>query len=52
MIDSLHSDKEIVTRPMCGLAGRQLCRDIFPDFKGAMADAGFVASFPPPTRIS
>jgi hypothetical protein len=46
MVDTLHSDKEIATRPMDGVAARQLCRDIFDNFKRALLSAGFVASFP------
>jgi hypothetical protein len=46
MVDSLHSDKEIATGPMDGVAARQLCRDILDNFKRALASAGFVTSFP------
>ena len=46
MVDNLHSDKEMATRPMDGVAARQLCRDIFDNYKRAMASAGFVTSFP------
>ena len=46
MVDNLHSDKEIATRPMDAVAARQLCRDIFDNFKRALASAGFVTSFP------
>jgi hypothetical protein len=46
MVDNLHSDKEIATRPMDAVAARQLVRDIFDNFKHALANAGFVTSFP------
>jgi len=46
MVDSLHSDKEIATRPMDGVAARQLCRDIFDNYKRALASAGFITRFP------
>jgi hypothetical protein len=46
MVDNLHSDKEIATRPMDAVAARQLVRDIFENFKRALANAGFVTSFP------
>lgn len=46
MVDNLHSDKEIATRPMDAVAARQLCRDIFDNFKRALASAGFVTRFP------
>ena len=50
MVDSLHSGKEIATRPMDGVAARQLCRDIFGNFTRALASAGFVTSLPLRTR--
>jgi hypothetical protein len=46
MVDNLHSDKEISTRPMDAVAARQLARDIYDNFKRALASAGFVTSFP------
>jgi hypothetical protein len=50
MVDSQHSGKEIATRPMHGVAARQLCRDIFGNYKQALASAGFVTSSPCATR--
>ncbi len=46
MVDTLHSGKEIATRPMDGVAARQLGRDIFDNLKRVLASAGFVTSFP------
>jgi hypothetical protein len=50
MVDSLHSDKEIATRPMDGVAARQLCRDIFDNFTRALRSGGFVTGIPLRTR--
>ena len=50
MVDSLHSDKEIATRPMDGIAARQLCRDIFDNFTRALKSGGFVTGSPMHTR--
>ena len=50
MVDSLHSDKEIATRPMDGVAARQLCRDIFDNFTRALKSGGFVTGIPLRTR--
>jgi hypothetical protein len=46
MVSNLHSDKEIANRPMDAVAARQLCRDIFDNYKRALASAGFITSFP------
>ena len=46
MVDTLHSAKEIATRPMDGVAARQLCRDIFDNFTQALKSGGFVNGSP------
>jgi hypothetical protein len=46
MVDTLHSAKEIASRPMDGVAARQLCRDIFDNFTQALKSGGFVNGSP------
>jgi hypothetical protein len=47
MVDSLHGDKEIATRPMDGVAARQLCRDQNPCLTGSL-----VAIYPAASLLS